>query len=344
MKIFTLLILIALIVSCSAKEKVINPIDENRSFMISTDVGGFTLKGISLPSGNIHEQDYYRKFFAEDAKNKVTAIADNGMDIFFFVPEDMKILVVGKTDMLMKAVIDFAPYGLKPVSITFANATDAYVLNQESNDVSIVDLTVYEVARNIKCGIHPVGISSYGNQVHIADKVANLVHVIDTRTRAVEESIKVHSGPTFIRFTDDGKTSIVISSGVSGNEANPTKSNAMVTYIDVESRTVSSTVDLGFGQLPALEQYPRGFEVTQTDWGFVQTQMGLFRLDLRNPDKIALMFRTAYDGIAYNREKSELILYTSGDNSEISLADDSTAEIFQKGKFAGKIFAIYPNN
>lgn len=344
MKIFALLLVIVVFASCSSKEKVINPIDENRSFMISTDVGGYTLKGINLPSGNIHEQDYYRKFFAEEAKNKITAIADNGFDIFFFVPDDMKILVVGKSDLLMKAVIDFSPYGLKPVSITFANATDAYVLNQGSNDVSIVDLTVYEVARNIKCGIHPVGISSYGNQVHIADKTANLVHIIDTRTKKLEESIQVHPGPTFIRFTNDGKKSIVISTGVSGTEPHTTKNIALVTYIDVEKRTVLSTLDLGFGLLAAVEQYPRGFEVTETDWGFVQTQMGLFRLDMRNPDKIALMMRTAYDGIAYNREKAELILFTSGDNSEISLADDSVAGIFQTAKFAGKIFAIYPNN
>lgn len=343
MKIFTLLLLIVVFAACSSKEKVINPIDENRSFMISTDAGGFTIKGINLPSGNIHEQDYYRKFFAEDAKNKITAIADNGFDIFFFVPEEMKILVVGKSNMLMKAVIDFSPYGLKPVSITFANATDAYVLNQGSNDVSIVDLTVYEVARNIKCGINPVGISSYGNQVYIVDKTADLVHIIDTRTRAIEETIQVHPGPTFIRFTNDGKTSIVISSGVSGTEPNTTKNIALVTYIDVEKRTVSSTLDLGFGQMSALDQYPRGFEVTQTDWGFVQTQMGLFRLDLRNPEKIALMTRTAFDGIAYNRKDAELILFTSGDNSEISLADESLANITQTVMFPGKIFAIYPN-
>jgi len=311
--------------------------------MISTDAGGFTIKGINLPSGNIHEQDYYRKFFAEDAKNKITAIADNGFDIFFFVPEEMKILVVGKSNMLMKAVIDFSPYGLKPVSITFANATDAYVLNQGSNDVSIVDLTVYEVARNIKCGINPVGISSYGNQVYIVDKTADLVHIIDTRTRAIEETIQVHPGPTFIRFTNDGKTSIVISSGVSGTEPNTTKNIALVTYIDVEKRTVSSTLDLGFGQMSALDQYPRGFEVTQTDWGFVQTQIGLFRLDLRNPEKIALMTRTAFDGIAYNRKDAELILFTSSDNSEISLADESLANITQTVMFPGKIFAIYPN-
>lgn len=343
MKIFTLLLLIVVFAACSSKEKVINPIDENRSFMISTDAGGFTIKGINLPSGNIHEQDYYRKFFAEDAKNKITAIADNGFDIFFFVPEEMKILVVGKSNMLMKAVIDFSPYGLKPVSITFANATDAYVLNQGSNDVSIVDLTVYEVARNIKCGINPVGISSYGNQVYIVDKTADLVHIIDTRTRAIEETIQVHPGPTFIRFTNDGKTSIVISSGVSGTEPNTTKNIALVTYIDVEKRTVSSTLDLGFGQMSALDQYPRGFEVTQTDWGFVQTQMGLFRLDLRNPEKIALMTRTAFDGIAYNRKDAELILFTSSDNSEISLADESLANITQTVMFPGKIFAIYPN-
>ncbi|MBE2188097.1 MAG: hypothetical protein KGZ71_08940 [Desulfobulbaceae bacterium] len=343
MKIFTLLLLIVVFAACSSKEKVINPIDENRSFMISTDAGGFTIKGINLPSGNIHEQDYYRKFFAEDAKNKITAIADNGFDIFFFVPEEMKILVVGKSNMLMKAVIDFSPYGLKPVSITFANATDAYVLNQGSNDVSIVDLTVYEVARNIKCGINPVGISSYGNQVYIVDKTADLVHIIDTRTRAIEETIQVHPGPTFIRFTNDGKTSIVISSGVSGTEPNTTKNIALVTYIDVEKRTVSSTLDLGFGQMSALDQYPRGFEVTQTDWGFVQTQIGLFRLDLRNPEKIALMTRTAFDGIAYNRKDAELILFTSSDNSEISLADESLANITQTVMFPGKIFAIYPN-
>lgn len=343
MKLLALFIVFIMLASCSSEEKVINPVKDGRLLTVSTDAGGYSLKGVEVPTGIVIEEDYFRKYFASEATNKITAIADNGFDIFFFMPDEMKILVLDKKEMMMKAVIDFSSYGLKPYTATFPNATDAYVLSQESNDVTIIDLTVYEIAHNIKCGIKPVAIASYENQIHIADFSANLVHVIDTRTRQIAATIPVHPGPSFIRFTDDGNLSIVISSGVSGIEPNMTKSEARATFINKQTRTVEAVTDIGFGQIAPVDQYPRGFEITQKDWGFVPTQSGLFRLDLRNPEKIALMKRIPFTGIAYNRDESELILFISDEPSEIFLADDSNADIYETFKFNGKIFAIYPN-
>lgn len=186
---FLLFILFA--IACSPKEKVINPVKENRTFMISTDLGGYSLKGIDIPSAKLNEEDFFRKIFQIEAKSSITTIADNGIDIFFFMPDEMKVFVADKKDMSQKAIIDFSVQNLKPVSVTFPNATDAYIIHREGNDVSIVDLTVYEIARNIKCGVRPVAIASNGNQVYVADSRGNAVHVIDTRTRAVEATIPV---------------------------------------------------------------------------------------------------------------------------------------------------------
>lgn len=338
--IFLLLILFA--IACSPKEKVVNPVKENRTFMISTDLGGYSLKGIDVPSAKLNEEDFFRKIFQIEAKSSITTIADNGMDIFFFMPDEMKIFVADKKDMSQKAIIDFSARNLKPVSVTFPNATDAYIIHREASDVSIVDLTVYEIARTIKCGVRPAAIASNGNQVYVADSRGNAVHVIDTRTRAVEATIPVQSGPSFIRFSNDGKSAIVVSTGISGTGDDATKTAATITFINKETRSITSSTELGFGQISPIEQLPIGFEITLNDWGFIPTQIGLLRVDLRSPDKISLMNRLALTGIAYYRDENELILYISGSSSDIYLADDSRADIKESLKFQGRIFAIYP--
>jgi len=339
---FFLLFLVFVLVACSTKEKVVNPVKENRTFMISTDLGGYSLKGIDIPSARLNEEDYFYKIFRQKATSNITTIADNGMDIFYFVPEEMKIYVADKKDMSQKAIIDFSEQNLQPFSVTFPNATDAYVIHQSGNDVSIVDLTVYEIARNIKCGIRPSAISSSGNQVYVADSRGNAVHVIDTRTRTVEATIPVPPGPSFIRFSNNGKSVIVVSTGITRSGDDIVKSAATITFINKETRIISSTNELGFGQISAVDQYPVGLEITQNDWGFIPTQIGLLRVDLRSPDKLALMNRIALTGLSYYREENELIMYVSGDVSDIYTADDSRADIKESLKFQGKIFAIYP--
>src|SRR5258707_6039512 len=85
-------------------------------------------------------------------------------------------------------------YLLAPAS---TRAQNAYITNQRSNTVSVIDTATNAVSATILVDINPFGVavSPDGSKVYVTNAFSNTVSVIDTATNAVGATIPVGVTP-----------------------------------------------------------------------------------------------------------------------------------------------------
>ncbi len=109
----------------------------------------------------------------------------------------------------------------------------AYVANQSSNNVSVINIPTGQVVSTIPVGFGPWGtaISPDQKQVYVTNSGGNSVSVINAASGSVVATIPVGSSPLGVAFTPDGTAAYVVN-GVSNS----------VSVINTASQTVVATV------------------------------------------------------------------------------------------------------
>jgi PQQ-dependent catabolism-associated beta-propeller protein len=117
-----------------------------------------------------------------------------------------------------------------------ALAAEAYISNEKSNTVSVIDTDKMEVTKTIKVGQRPRGIvmSKDGAFVAVAVGDDDTIQTIDTASKEVTGTLPSGPDPELLAFSPDGKTLYV------ANENDNT-----VTLIDVPSRAALGEVPVG---------------------------------------------------------------------------------------------------
>lgn len=87
----------------------------------------------------------------------------------------------------------------------------AYVTNQLSNTVSVVDVSTHTVVATIPVGARPYGsaVSPQGDRAFVTNAEGDSVSVIDTATSTVIATIPVGDAPRSVAFTPDGAKAYV---------------------------------------------------------------------------------------------------------------------------------------
>lgn len=341
--VFLILWLAILFSACSSEEKVINPIGTNEKLLIATDEEQPKLKIIEIPSLKEINPDILAGLSAEKINSPVENIKEFGGNLYVFVPADFKILVVRKFDMSLLNTIDFSAEKYEPSDIVFPNSTDGYIIHRNSIYISLLDITNFEIARNITIGNPPHSISRYGNQILVTNFADNTISVIDSRDRREVAKIATNPHPLFIGITENGKNAIVVCSGLGKFNDSEEKTPAYIQNIDLQSREVTFSYELGFAQILAIDQIPQGLVVTPKDWGFVPTQENLLRIDVRESDKVNLATKRNFYFINHDLKKERLLLLReTEDRSEVLFADDRTGEIGEFYSFSYKIKYVFP--
>lgn len=113
----------------------------------------------------------------------------------------------------------------------------AYVVNADSNTVSVIDRLTNRVVTTIEVGSHPadIAVNPLMARAYVANSGTNTVSVIDTISDNVVATIQVGSGPVSIAATTDGRHAYVANA----------RTNS-VSVIDTFTQTVVSTVPVGF--------------------------------------------------------------------------------------------------
>src|SRR5437868_8414731 len=118
-----------------------------------------------------------------------------------------------------------------------AHATPfAYITNNGSNNVSVIDTASNTVTATVAVGPNPTGVAVHpaGTRVYVANQSSNNVSVIDTASNTVTATVAVGTFPTGVAVNPAG-TRIYVT-----NQASNT-----VSVLDTATNTVIATVAVG---------------------------------------------------------------------------------------------------
>jgi len=329
-KVFLIFFTLCTFLSCTKEERVINSAPESWKYLVATETAPFSLTLYEQPSGDILVNDVFSANNAEALSGKVEKIAEYGKYLFLFIPSKNKIEVITNDSYKKQATLDFTSSGKIPTGICFANGTDSYVTFGNDSTVQLVDLTNFQPKWIIPVGHKPVSIAcptgtANGNQIYVTNAEDNTVSVIDSRDHAVAATIKVSNVPFYVDFSNDGLYAAVVSLGTGKADSNTTKSAATVTIINVNTKAIVKTQNLGTSAADAINQIPRGLSITDRSWGFIPTKTNLFRINSKTGD-ISNLGKNEYLSAIYNYKRDELIvLRKKGTNNEIYTADPISA-------------------
>ena len=119
------------------------------------------------------------------------------------------VIAVPVTPTYLAANTAAIPVGTHPVGVVLkADGKRAYVLNEASNSVSVIDTTngVNTVIKTIQVGTAPssIAITKSGNKVYVSNAGSNTVSIITTSSNTVTATIQLTSTPTSVAVTPTG--------------------------------------------------------------------------------------------------------------------------------------------
>jgi YVTN family beta-propeller protein len=128
-----------------------------------------------------------------------------------------------------------------------AHAQNAYITNQSSNTVSVIDTATDTVIATIPVGISPFGVavSPDGSKVYVTNISSNTVSIIDTATNTVSATITVGPPPPAICGPICDMAVAVSPDGSKVYVTNTFFNSNIVSVIDTTTNTVSATIPIG---------------------------------------------------------------------------------------------------
>jgi len=208
------------------------------------------------------------------------------------------------------------------ILVSIAGASPfAYIANEESDNISVIDTATDKVKATISVGSNPVGvaINPNGTRVYVANAHSNDVSVIDTATNTVIATVHAGSSPKGIAVNPNGKRVYV---------ANEGSNNVFV--IDTATNTVVSKVITGKNPA-AVAVSPDGKKAYVTNYG----EKTISVIDTAT-NKVTATISTGKgpEEIAVTPDGTKVYLVNS-DNRSISVIDTATNRITSMMKVRG---------
>ncbi len=130
------------------------------------------------------------------------------------------------------------------LSISLAKTNYAYVANQSSNNVSVINTNTNLVVATIAVGTSPwgVAVNQAGSVAYVSNYNSGNVSVITTSTNTVTATITVQTNPSGIAFSPNGKTAYVANQGSGTVSVINTATKAVTATITVQSNPFEPAV------------------------------------------------------------------------------------------------------
>jgi YVTN family beta-propeller protein len=121
-----------------------------------------------------------------------------------------KIFVIDAvTDQVMRAID--TDQGGTHMAIVNKNGTMAFFSNRESNTVSFMDLSTYQIVANVRVGSYSEGfaLSPDEREIWVGNRNDSTISIIDVARRTAVATIPTGGNPIRMEFTADGKHVLV---------------------------------------------------------------------------------------------------------------------------------------
>ena len=315
-----LMSLLVILFSCS-DEKLITEISPNKHILVAIHKGNTSkLTRLTFPDGQIIDDDVFLKANNKPiSSHKIAYLATYLQNIYVIIPDDYKIMVLDRTTFKLIAEYNFEAEKLFPRKIVFANATEGYLIFDNTNFVYLIDTYYNKIARKIELEGNPSDILAVGNQVYITLPLQNKLAILDTRTHKVELSLQIDNVPYLVQKNADGKKILVLCAGIGKvpGDFREAISYPSVTTLDFNSNAILSNYEIKPPKIDLLKEYPKQFIITNNDWGFFATGNYLIRLDVKDPKFSILIDQVGYANLTHNNIYNEFYLLLNSQNQSI---------------------------
>ncbi|KKH49928.1 PKD domain-containing protein [Methanosarcina sp. 1.H.A.2.2] len=197
----------------------------------------------------------------------------------------------------------------------------AYIANEESNNISVIDTTTNKVTATISVGSNPIGvaINPDGTKIYVVNSHSNDVSIIDTATNTVKATVPVGRSPQGVAISSNGKK-LYVANRVSNT----------ISVIDTAINTVASTVTVG--------KYPAGVAVSPDGKKAYVTNEGDNTVSIIDTTTKAVISTVSVgkspEEIAVTPDGTKVYVANS-DNGGISVIDTSTNTVTATVKVEG---------
>jgi YVTN family beta-propeller protein len=340
----SIILFILLFFGCSPTENTINDLSNYFRILYVTEDSPTKLGLISFPKGTTFSTDIFSDYSHLQLSSRISKITQYRTNYFVFAPQEYKIYILSKDSLKVTGFIDFSVEKWMPSDICFStNGVDAFVIHENVDSVSHIDMTVQRQARVYGVGQKPSSIAISGNQVYVTNLNDNSVSVIGSNTHQVEATIPVSSKPAFVEISPDGSKALVICLGEGKIDSNQTKTDAVAVLIDIASRNIFKQKSLTVGAYKAVDQIPQGLSITSKNWAFIPTNQGVFRYDISQGTRLVIGDKGDFLSSYYNFWKNEEILLQNMNlKHKVFTADPNTGLHNFEYSSTQKFKIIYP--
>jgi YVTN family beta-propeller protein len=108
-------------------------------------------------------------------------------------------------------VVSTIPVGSRPFDISVDQINNrVYVVNTQSNTVSVIDGKTNKVVSTIPVQLHPIGlvVDAFDGAIYVTNEASNTTSVIDGKTNKVVSTIPVGRNPELIGLYSDNSTNM----------------------------------------------------------------------------------------------------------------------------------------
>ena len=250
--------------------------------------------------------------------------AGPGVDPKTLPPPDRSADGIGEIDADSYKVRRIINAGADPEQVDVsADGTRLYVANEDSAQVSVVDLTTGAVVTTVKVGEEPEGVTIRpdGKVVYVTSEDAGAVYAIDTSTNKVLKRIPVGPRPRSIGFLPDGSRGYV-----------SLENEGALALVDAQTHTFIKLVPLeGQGSTPkprpmGIAVNPNGSMVYVTTGSFGH----LFFVDpATNAGNVSVAVGQRPWGVALAPD-GKTAFTANGPSNDVSVVDLATKQVIKK--------------
>lgn len=269
-------------------------------------------------------------------------VAPPGVDESTLPPPDRSADGIGVVDLAARRLSRMLPAGQDPETFDISpDGRFAYLSNEETAEMSALDLTTGKIVGVAKVGDEPEGVTVRpgGAEVYVTSEEDSAVHVVDAKTLNVLADIPTAGRPRSIAFTTDAATAFV------------TDENAQaVSVIDANTRKVVATIKIdpppaaAGATGPAMIARPMG-AVLSKDGAHVYVTTGRGRAVVIIDVATRTVVKQIHDvgmrpwGLAVSRDGKKI--YTAnGPSGDISVIDIASGAVEKKIQVGGSPWGI----
>lgn len=155
----------------------------------------------------------------EGSQTSPVRLSPGGGRLFVVNTPDARLSVFDLAQPSNPAMLTEIPVGIEPVSVNARTEDEAWVVNQESDSISVVSVSRGIVTDTIQAKDEPADVVFLGNYAFVTASRSNDILVFDVTTHALVRRIPVFGGnPRALAVSADGR-SVLAAFALSGNRS-----------------------------------------------------------------------------------------------------------------------------